>query len=381
MTRQRLNPFLDAPISIKCVFLMVISTIVFVSEVIYGTIRGFIWFDLDKKTNKWENFDRFHKLMHYFMKWNIRIHPWLSCEINNPYKETFKQGAIAICNHQSLLDTLCLMILSPKILIVANSNVIYNPLVRKLLHYADFACIDKNIDYLLEYCERHTKRGYTIVIFPEGIRSRHCDIKRFHSGAFYLSDKLGVDIIPLYLHGTGHVLPLGKAFQNNVAMYIEIGKRIHPQTNIADIRKQAKEIRCHYENHYDKICRIKEDTEYFKYLVISLYGSIHKREITKKLLQKYKNFSQWIDRDYKEESTVYIKDNTYGVFALMFALVHPKVSIILVGGSDLAKIYKNKIYLPQNIITVQSDNEIKQITEDCSFEITNIVTVYTINKN
>ncbi len=380
MTGRRLNPFLDAPISIERVLLMGISTIVFVTEVIYGTIKGFVWFGIGKEPKNEAKFDRLHELIHFFMKLNIRLHPWLTCEIKKPYKETFKQGAIAICNHQSLIDTLCLLILSPKILIVANRNVIYNPLVRTLLYYAEFVCVDKSIDYLLDYCKRHIKRGYIVVIFPEGKRSKHCDIKRFHSGAFYLSNKLMVDILPLYLHGTGHVLPLGKAFQNNATMSIEIGERIQPQTNELDIRKQTKAMRHHYEIYYDRICKERENASYFKSLVVSLFRTIHRGRKSKGLLLKYNNFSQWINCDYQDGTTVYIEDKTYGVFTLMFALVHPTIPIVLIGNNDLVRIYRNHKYLPQNIKTTQNDNETKQITKNRFCKIDNIVTIYTINR-
>ena len=49
-------------------------------------------------------------------------------------------------------------------------------------------------------------QGYGIVIFPEGTRSKSGKIGRFKKGAFYLSEKLNLDIVPLFLHGLGNTI-------------------------------------------------------------------------------------------------------------------------------------------------------------------------------
>ena len=41
-------------------------------------------------------------------------------------------------------------------------------------------------------CQK-VKEGYSIAIFPEGTRTYDGRMKRFHKGAFYLSEKLQLD--------------------------------------------------------------------------------------------------------------------------------------------------------------------------------------------
>lgn len=160
MKRERCNPFIDAPLTMKRIVLMAVSTIVFVASAIYGTIRGVLGFC---SKNKRERRDDFHVMMNKIFRWELRIHPWLHCDINNPYSEHFERGAIAICNHQSLLDTLCLLILSPKLLIVTGKRVWNNPIVKPVLFFADFICVNRSVDDMLEYCRSHIAEGYTIV--------------------------------------------------------------------------------------------------------------------------------------------------------------------------------------------------------------------------
>ena len=356
MSRLYCNPYIDTSLTLKRVLLMALSTFVFIVEVVYGTIRGFIWFGTGNKIKNEVTYLKFRELMQFYFRLDMRLHPWLSCEIVNQHHEQFDKGAIAICNHQSLLDTLCLLLVSPKLVIIANRKVIRNPLVRLLLHYAEFACTDSTVDGLRDYCKHQTERGHTVVIFPEGQRSERCDIKRFHIGAFILADELKLDIIPMYLHGSGYVLPLHKSIQNNAKMYVEIGKRI-TYSDRKDIgsREMARETRQSYIFKYEEICKIREVTHYFHPLLINLFSLVHRGSNVRRLLKRYDDFSYVIDKYYMEESKLYIEDQTYGLFPLLFALVHPTVRVFLCSDSPLRCLYAKCSNLPTNIYFGASD--------------------------
>lgn len=360
---------------------MAIATIVFVAEVIYGTIKGFIWFGTGKKPKDKERFDRFHLMMHHLMKMNLRLHPWLDCSIHNTYNETFSGGEIAICNHQSLLDTLCMLILSPKILIIANRRVIHNPIVKALLYYAEFACIESSIEGLLDYCRRQSERGYTIVIFPEGLRSKHCDIQRFHSGAFYLASQLNLDIIPLFIHGSGYALPVGGFIQNRAPMSVEIGRRIKASEHIQNAREYAKRMRIFYEDRYESICREREKAIYFRPFVTSIFSGINVQEKTKELIRRYNCFSEWINREMAEDITVLVVERVGGLFSLFLALVHPYTTIYACGAMKLEEKYIEKKHLPHNLLFVTPEQQKMMEIKNQLYMIDSIVTVYEINNS
>lgn len=374
MSRLYCNPYIDTPITVKRVFLMALSTIVFIVEVVYGTIRGFFWFGTGKKQKNEATYQKFRELMQFYFKLDMRLHPWLSCEIVNQHHEQFDKGAIAICNHQSLLDTLCLLLVSPKFVIIANRKVIRNPLVRLLLHYAEFACVGDTIDGLKNFCKHQIERGHTVVIFPEGQRSEKCDIKRFHIGAFLLADELKVDIVPIYLHGSGYVLPLHRAIQNNAKMYVEIGKRISYSERMSiSPRDMAREMRQSYFIKYSEICRKRENTHYFYPMIINLFGLIHKSRKVRKLLNEYNDFSLFIDKHYQENCKLYIEDDTDGLFPLLFAMVHPTVNVYLSSDSPLIHLYSKSKNLPSNINFVLYDNNNDKL--ECICIIDNIVKI------
>ena len=52
------------------------------------------------------------------------------------------------------------------------------------------------------------RAGRTVVIFPEGTRSRDGSMQDFHSGAFRLAALAGVPVVPVGLRGTSELLPV-----------------------------------------------------------------------------------------------------------------------------------------------------------------------------
>ena len=160
-------------------------------------------------------------------------------------------------------------------------------------------------------------------MFPESKRSND-GIQRFHKGAFYLAEKLGVDILPLYLHGTGHVMPMGSGFASRGQVDLVIGERIS-ETN-------TKQVRHLYMDRYEQLRRQIEDTHYFHDYIISkhIYKGIGIEKETRQLLKRYDDFSQWID-DYKlgdsSSNQVTVIHAGRGQFSLMMALVHPELEV------------------------------------------------------
>ena len=328
---KRSNPYIDLPLNATRVMTMLLSAIVYISQLVYGSIRGFLWFTIGKKTETKRQ--KFHNAMCRFFRFDIKIHPWLYANIHNPYHEKFERGAILICNHQSMLDTLCLLILSSRILLVTHDKVWNNPFVAVVLRYADFFSVsDTEWDSRLNYCKSFIDKGYSIAIFPEGTRSRDGNIQRFHKGAFFLAERLQTDILPVFIHGAAHVLPAGCTFANKGEFYIEIGKRITPEDTSfgSDYAKRCKKLHRYYQEHYEEIRYKIETPTYYRHLVIEMYASIGLRKEAKNVLSG-------------------IIHDQWHVNKLTQALVHPEQEFILPKSSPLYQLYNKYTHLPKNI--------------------------------
>jgi 1-acyl-sn-glycerol-3-phosphate acyltransferase len=125
----------------------------------------------------------------------------------NAEKLDFSKPSIIVANHSSFLDILLVIMLHPKSIIMVKSWV-YNSFIFGLfIRYAGYPFAEEGAETNLDFIRGRIKEGYSIVIFPEGTRSRDGELKRFHKGAFYIAKELGLEIQPLLLIGAHEVNP------------------------------------------------------------------------------------------------------------------------------------------------------------------------------
>ena len=92
-------------------------------------------------------------------------------------------------------------------------------------------------------------------MYPKGTRSADCSLLRFHRGAFYIAEELNLDIIPLFIHGPGKVLPKTSFYLKTGKIYLDIKERIKP-TDLQfgkTFRERTKKIEQYYKNTYNRI--------------------------------------------------------------------------------------------------------------------------------
>lgn len=167
----------------------------------------------------------------------------------------FNQPHVIICNHQSHLDLMCQLIFTPKIVFLTNDWVWNNPSYGLLIRNAEYLPVTKGIEALMPQLRSLAERGYSIAVFPEGTRSRDCEIGRFHQGAFYIAEQLGLPILPMYLYGTGKILPKKTYHLRKGSVYIEAGRAIQQQElkAVGDIRQQTKRLHARYKEKYEEL--------------------------------------------------------------------------------------------------------------------------------
>lgn len=167
----------------------------------------------------------------------------------------FDKPSVVICNHQSHIDLACQLIFSPQIIFLTNQWVWNNPLYGLIIRNAEFYPVAEGVDELMPKLRSLVERGYSIAVYPEGTRSKNCNIGRFHQGAFHIAEQLGLNIVPMYLYGPGKILPKKTYHLRKGPIYIEVGE---PITNaqlkaMGDTKSQASQLRKHYIEKYEQI--------------------------------------------------------------------------------------------------------------------------------
>lgn len=353
------SEYRQIPVTIEQITRTAYSAIAYLFQLGYGCILGclFTFIPCNKRRRQlW-----FHRMIYKSLQMDINHIDGIKAVIKNDYHENFCRGSVAICNHQSILDPIYLLALNPRILIVIGGRVWRNPIVHPMFKFARFINIEQPADKLKDEVRHAVADGYNVVFFPEAARSSSGKILRFHKGAFELAKEINADILPLFIHGAGDVMPKGSAFAARGQITVEIGKRIH-STDIFKLGDTSREIahnmRQMYMEYYVKMKQEIETSHYFHHFVIYkyIYKGIAVERETKRLLKAYDDFSKWIDAEQVCKSTV-ILNSGKGQFALLYALVHSDTQVYsYVFDKDDAQLADCCTFLPQNLhITCRKD--------------------------
>jgi len=199
-----------------------------------------------------------HCILHTMAKFVLQIHGIPGCKftVGNPNNENFEKPAVIICNHQSHLDLMTMLVQTRKLVVLTNDWVWNNPLYSYVIHNAEFYPVSAGVDNIMPKLKSLVERGYSIAVYPEGTRSEDCSIGRFHQGAFHIAQTLGVDVIPLILYGAGLALPKKDKHLNKWPIRIEIDKRISPEEMTSygqTLKEQASYMRKYYKRRYSEI--------------------------------------------------------------------------------------------------------------------------------
>lgn len=343
----------DVPITIKRLAYSLFSLLFF----IFGTFLfmlpfTFFYFLIGKKTDK--KVLKYHRFLQSISKFIIYRVPGVHFSYNNRVEEYFDNPAVIISNHQSHLDLMCIMMLTPRLVILTKDWVWKNPFYGKIIQHAEFYPVSDGIEQNEERLRSLVSRGYSIVVFPEGTRSADCKIQRFHQGAFYLAQKLHLDIIPIYLHGVGHVLPKKDFMLREGSIHMEIGQRINPQpqTNApADILRITRDIHRMYVNHYDSLCERIENYKYFlPYVRYKYMYKGHDVERNCKSVLGRISRIDTIEYHIMDNGDVVIDNCGQGEPALLYALAHKDEEVYAyLGDEDRYKLASHCSCIPSNL--------------------------------
>ncbi len=260
------------PFTLRSFFISVFAFAYFFTGSMVLTILGIIL------TKLWP-FNR-EKAKYWFHAWVSR-YTWsmmyimgnVKKRVFNPFKEDFQKPAVYIANHSSFLDILVTTMLHPKLVLLTNKWVWRSPVFGAVVRMAEYYPVAEGAEDSLEPLQDLVNRGYSIVVFPEGTRSYDDTIKRFHKGAFYIAEKLKLDIVPLILHGVGYTMQKGDWLLKDGTCSVYIRERVAPDTTDygATYSERAKQMGRWMRKELD-VLKVQDQTpKYFKEQLIRSY--------------------------------------------------------------------------------------------------------------
>jgi 1-acyl-sn-glycerol-3-phosphate acyltransferase len=176
-------------------------------------------------------FDRRLRLLHlYTCAWAALytyVFPYWTVRMRG--REHIRPGGtyVLASNHQSLLDILVLFRLYKHFKWVSKAVMFRWPFVGWNMSLNRYIAIRRgdrsDARRMMEACGRALDGGSSIMIFPEGTRSRDGTLGEFRHGAFTLALRHRVAIVPILIEGTLDALPKhGLTLRNAADIVIEV---------------------------------------------------------------------------------------------------------------------------------------------------------------
>ncbi len=144
-------------------------------------------------------------------------------DANQPY--------VFMANHASTIDIWALFLAIPRrVRMIAKKQLARIPLFGWVMWAGRFIFIDRQnaaaARRSIEEAGRRIRGGVSVLIFPEGTRTRDGQLGPFKKGGFHLAMDAGVPIVPVALRGTRALMPRGSLRVMSGEVFVTIGAPI-----------------------------------------------------------------------------------------------------------------------------------------------------------
>jgi 1-acyl-sn-glycerol-3-phosphate acyltransferase len=158
---------------------------------------------------------------------------------------------VFVANHQSIYDIPCLFWSIPfQLRIIAKESLGSFPMLGPHLKRTGHLLVDRTKPDragIVGWASRLTANGLSLIIFPEGTRSRTGMLNKFKGGSIMLAMQAGLPIVPISVIGSRHVMKKGelttKPGQVTLIVHDPIPTVPNPEPSVPEVRALADRIR------------------------------------------------------------------------------------------------------------------------------------------
>jgi 1-acyl-sn-glycerol-3-phosphate acyltransferase len=156
-------------------------------------------------------------------------------------------GGVLAPNHESMLDIPLLCSLGHPLCWLSKEEVGKLPFIGWSMRAMGCYFVKRNRSghdiNVMKDVEDGLKRGASIVIFPEGTRTRTGKLLPFKKGAFKTAQNSGVPIIPIAITGTYQIAPPGQWPSRGHSVTVRIGSPMFfsPEETLESAQKRYRE--------------------------------------------------------------------------------------------------------------------------------------------
>ncbi len=178
----------------------------------------------------------------------VALNPWWSITVEGDVPPRSSEPFVAVCNHESMADILLIGTLPFDMKWLSKAQIARIPILGWMMWLAgdivvkrsDVRSRGQSFDSMVSWLER----GASIMIFPEGTRTRTGRLLPFRNGAFRLALETGRPIQPLVVSGTRQAIQADSALFGRANVTVRILEQVSVEgMGLDDVDALRKQVR------------------------------------------------------------------------------------------------------------------------------------------
>ena len=156
------------------------------------------------------------RFLYWIARMGVRSGLWLSgVRVTQVRPELARKypTCVFVCNHISNLDPPALFGVLPRIAFILKKELSRIPVLGYVMSLGSFIYVDRRETdsrrKALSRAVETLKKGVSLMVFPEGTRSKTGEMLPFRPGPFTMAIESGAAVVPITVHGTRELMPKG----------------------------------------------------------------------------------------------------------------------------------------------------------------------------
>ena len=251
----------------KSQFLKVYSILAWITVGLTSLIITPVFLMVWTLTFWWDKRRLVSHMMATFWAWHYQsLIPFWKLHLEGRKKIPWNRPVVMVSNHRSLIDILALHKLRRPFKWVSKSENFKLPFVGMVLSLNNHVKIERESLHsgtqFLSQAEQEMKKGSSILMFPEGTRSKTKEMRPFKAGAFLMAKKTGSGVIPIIHIGSEKTFDRGSwVLKGKAPIHIRVLDEIPAEeVQKLDVKKLMALVR---ETMEIALVKLEQEKEHF----------------------------------------------------------------------------------------------------------------------